>query len=163
MNLAELIRGKRNTDKMRPATAIPARVAILPTVQSELVPQIATIATIAIATPRNDDSKLLTTDRTPVPKAWLTESGELRTRGVFEDLAGEIIKLTVNDLHLQAKLLRECCGAYSGPQWLHFVEDWNERAAIMQYDGGLSRHDAEYHAAERLRLIAFLDELRGTL
>lgn len=30
-------------------------------------------------------------------------------------------------------------------------------AAIMEHDSGLSRHDAEYQAAERLHLLAFLD------
>jgi hypothetical protein len=33
----------------------------------------------------------------------------------------------------------------------------NERAAVMEHDGDLSRHDAEYQAAERLHLLAFLD------
>lgn len=31
-----------------------------------------------------------------------------------------------------------------------------ERAAMMEHDGGLSRRDAEYQAAERLHLPAFL-------
>jgi len=99
-------------------------------------------------------------DWRPEFKIWL-ENDQLRTRGVCDDLAGEIIALTADDLALQAKLLRECCGVYSGPQWRHLVEDWNERAAIMRYDGGLSREDAEYQAAARLRCLAFLDELRG--
>lgn len=54
MSLADLITGKRTTATARPATAIlaiPARVA---TNQAENKPRIATIATIAIATPATD-------------------------------------------------------------------------------------------------------------
>jgi hypothetical protein len=54
------------------------------------------------------------TDWRPEPKAWLTDTGELRTQGVFDDLAKEIIRLTADNLPLQAKLLRERCGEYSG-------------------------------------------------
>lgn len=102
---------------------------------------------------------LHSTNGQPEPKAWLTGSGELRTHGVFDDLAGEIIKLTADNLSLQARLLRECCGAYSGPQWRHLVEAWNERAAIMEYDGGMQRIEAELMAAKFYRIEAFLEEL----
>jgi len=101
-------------------------------------------------------------DRRQEFKAWVTESGELRSRGVSDDLAGEIIAITSDDLPLQAKLLRKHIGRYSGADWKSLVEDFEERAAIMQYDGGLSREDAEHQAAVRLRCLAFLDELRGT-
>jgi hypothetical protein len=31
------------------------------------------------------------------------------------------------------------------------LQDWEERAAIMEYDGGLPRHEAERLATERMR------------
>lgn len=106
-----------------------------------------------------------TTDWRPDPKAWLTYTGELRTIGVFPGewpdggLTPEIIKLTHENLPLQAKLLRQCVGRYSGPQWKSLVEDWEERAAIMQFDGGMSRAQAEQEAARLCGLEAFLSEL----
>jgi len=99
-------------------------------------------------------------DRRPEFKIWL-ENDQLRTRGVCDDLAGEIIALTADDLPLQAKLLRLHVGRYSGPDWKALVEDWNERSAIMEFDGNMTRQEAEYQAAILLRLLAFLDELRG--
>jgi len=101
-------------------------------------------------------------DWRPEFKIWVTESGELRSRGVSDDLAGEIIAITSDDLALQAKLLRLHVGRYSGPDWKALVEDWEERSAIMEFDGNMTRLEAEYQAAVRLRLLAFLDELRGT-
>jgi len=38
----------------------------------------------------------------------------------------------------------------------HFMELREERAAMMEHDGGLSRCDAEHQTAERLHLPAFL-------
>jgi len=38
----------------------------------------------------------------------------------------------------------------------HFRELREERAAMMEHDGGLSLRDAEHQAAERLHLPAFL-------
>lgn len=105
-------------------------------------------------------------DWRPEPRAWLTETGELLTIGVFPGewpdggLAPEIIKLTFDNLPLQAKLLRECVGRYSGPKWKALVEDWEERAAIMQFDGNKSRAQAEQDAAKLYRMEAFLPELR---
>lgn len=98
-------------------------------------------------------------DWRPEPKAWLTDFGELRTQGVFDDLAEEIIRLTTDNLPLQAKLLRERCGDYSGLYWENKVEEWEERAAIMQYDGGMKREQAEEEAARLYGMEAFLDEL----
>ena len=94
----------------------------------------------------------------PEAKAWL-ENDELRTTGEFEDLAGEIIRLTSDNMPLQAKLLKLHCGRYFGPWWDALVEQWEERAAIMEYDGGMSRHEAELAAAKLYRMEAFLDEL----
>lgn len=97
----------------------------------------------------------------PEFKAWLTPEGELRTAGVCDDLAGEIIKLTIDNVPLQAKLLRLHVGRYSGPQWKALVEEWYERAAIMT-DSDMTRHDAELAAAKYYRIDAFIDELRNT-
>jgi hypothetical protein len=100
-------------------------------------------------------------DWRPEPRAWLTDNGELRTQGVFDDLGAEIIKLTADNLPLQAKLLRLHIGEYSGPAWGALVKRWQERAAIMQFDGGMPREDAEYEAAKLYRAEAFLYELRA--
>ena len=102
----------------------------------------------------------------PTPKAWLTDSGELRVQGVFPGdwpdggLTPEIIRLTAGDLSLQKELLRLHVGRYSGPAWGMLVETWQERAAIMQRDGELKKEDAEYQAAVCLLATAFLEELR---
>jgi len=104
----------------------------------------------------------------PAPKAWLTDSGELRVQGVFPGdwpdggLTPEIIRLTTGNMELQSTLLRRHVGAYSGPAWKHLVEHWQERAAIMEHDGGLARKQAELEAARCLRAEAFLEELKQT-
>ena len=91
------------------------------------------------------------------PEAWLTESGELRTRGAFDNLTAEIVRLTANNLSLQRELLIRHCQAYDRRHIGRLLEEWEERAAIMEHDGGLSREDAEYQAARRLQLLAFMD------
>ncbi len=96
-------------------------------------------------------------DVKPEPEAWLTESGELRTRGAFDNLATEIVRLTANNLSLQRELLIRHCQAYDLRHIGRLWEEWEERAAIMEHDGGLSREDAEYQAASRLHLLAFMD------
>jgi len=96
-------------------------------------------------------------DGNPKPEAWLTESGELMTRGVFDNLAAEIVRLTADNLSLQRELLIRNCQAYDRLHISRLWEEWEERAAIMEHDGGLSREDAEYQAASRLHLLAFMD------
>jgi len=91
------------------------------------------------------------------PEAWLTNNGELRTRGVVHDLAAAIVGLTSDNLPLQRELLTRHCEAFDRHHIEHLWEQWAERAAIMEHDGGLSRQDAEYQAVERLHLLAFLD------
>lgn len=95
-------------------------------------------------------------------KVWLTESGELRTSGLCDDLAAEIVRLTAGNLGQQKTLLLLHCQRYDCHHFPALADEWAKRAAIMQYDGGLSRYEAECKAAERLRLQSFLDELRGT-
>jgi hypothetical protein len=90
------------------------------------------------------------------PEAWLTENGELRTRGVLLDLAATIVGLTSDNLPLQRNLLARHCEAYDRHHIEQLWELWEERAAVMEHDGGLSRHEAECQAAERLHLLAFL-------
>ena len=51
-------------------------------------------------------------DMKPEPEVWLTESGELRTRGAFDNLATEIARLTADNLSLQRELLTRHCQAY---------------------------------------------------
>lgn len=91
------------------------------------------------------------------PEAWLTESGELRTRGAFYNLVAEIVRLTPDNLSLQRELLIRHCQEYDQRHIGRLWEDWEERAAIMEHDGGLSREEAEYQAASRLHLLAFMD------
>lgn len=96
----------------------------------------------------------------PEMKAWLVH-GELRTSGHVEDLAGEIVKLTPDNLPLQKNLLSFHCEAYDKHHFQHLAELWQERAAIMQHDGGLSEEEAEVKAAGIYHCLAFLPELRN--
>lgn len=96
-------------------------------------------------------------DVKPEPEAWLTESGELRTLGAIDNLAAEVVRLTADNLSLQRELLTRHCQAYDRRHIGRLWEEWEERAAIMEHDGGLSREEAEYQAACRLHLLAFMD------
>jgi len=73
------------------------------------------------------------------------------------DLAAEIVRLSADNLALQRELLTRYCQAYDQKHIADLWEAWEERAAIMEYDGGLSRHEAEYLAAKRVHLLAFMD------
>ena len=99
----------------------------------------------------------------PKPHAWL-QDGELRTTGVFADLAAEIVRLTTNDLALQSRLLFDHCDLY-GP--LHFwvlVDAWQKRVKALRRDYRLSKEDAEARAAKECHLLAWRFELRqGTV
>lgn len=97
---------------------------------------------------------------TPVPKVWLTETGELRTSGHIDDLAGEIVKLTADNLPQQRHLLTRHCEAFDKQHIWKRWEDWRERAAILEYQERFTRKEAELEAARRLNLLAFLDELQ---
>ena len=94
---------------------------------------------------------------TAEPEAWLTETGELMIRGSCNDLADEIVRLSAGNLPLQRDLLTRYCQAYDHEHIADLWEAWEERAAIMEYDGGLPRQDAEYQAAKRLNMLAFMD------
>ena len=78
-------------------------------------------------------------------------------RGSCDDLAAAIVRLSADNLALQRELLTRYCQAYDQKHIADLWEAWEERAAIMEYDGGLSRHEAEYQAAKRLHLLAFMD------
>lgn len=95
-----------------------------------------------------------------VSGTWL-ERGELRTRGHVPDLAGEIVRLTEGDLDLQRTLLLRHVEDYNRHHFWRLRDEWNERAAIMQHDGGMDRAHAETEAARCLNLLAFLNDLRG--
>jgi len=101
----------------------------------------------------------LNNDWRPEPKAWLTESDELRTQGVFESLAVEIVKLTKGNLPLQAKLLKLHVGIYSGPAWISTILRWKERVAHLLEAEGKQLYEAKLQAAEEMNLLAFADEL----
>jgi putative DNA primase/helicase len=91
------------------------------------------------------------------PEAWLTETGELITQGSCDDLAATIVRLSADNLALQRDLLTRYCQTYDQQHIADLWEAWEERAAIMEYDGGLCRDEAEYQAAKRLHLLAFMD------
>lgn len=98
-------------------------------------------------------------DWRPEPKAWLTDSGALRTQGVFDSLAVEIVRLTDGNLPLQAKLLRLHVGIYSGPAWKATIRRWKERAAHISGSEGKQPFIANLQAAAEMNLLAFADEL----
>jgi hypothetical protein len=77
--------------------------------------------------------------------------------GPCDDLVAAIVRLSADNLALQRELLTRYCKAYDQKHISDLWEAWEERAAIMEYDGGLSRHEAEYQAAKRLHLLAFMD------
>lgn len=92
-------------------------------------------------------------------KAWLV-NGELRTSGYIDDISREIVTLTADNLPEQKRLLLLHVETYDRHHFPALAELWQERSAIMQYDGGLSKEQAEDKAAELLNCIAFLPELR---
>lgn len=96
----------------------------------------------------------------PELKAWITESGELRTSGNIDGLAGEIVKLTADNLPEQKRLLLLHCEKYDKHHFHHLAELWQEQVARIEFDAGLTRDAAEVKAAELLHCMAFLPELR---
>jgi hypothetical protein len=101
----------------------------------------------------------------PEPEAWLTDTGEIRTNGIFPGeypdggLTPEIVRLTADNMPLQAKLLRENVAYYSAPSWIHTIRQWRERARVLFEIDGLDLHAANWKAAEGMHLLAFADEL----
>ena len=93
-------------------------------------------------------------------RAWL-EGGELHLRGAFPDLAAEIVILTGDNLSLQKDLLSKHCLSHSPTRIEALFEAWEERSAIIEHDGGLSREEAELEAAKLYHLIPWLSELRS--
>lgn len=100
-------------------------------------------------------------DWRPEFKAWL-EGDSLRTTGVCDDLAGEIVKLTADNLPLQKKLLTAHCGIFYKADWQNIARKLIDRAAALFEQKGLHHRDALYMAAEELHLLAFSDELGAT-
>jgi len=77
------------------------------------------------------------------------------------DMAKTIVNLTENDLPLQKKLLIRHCQQYNPvTHFWNLREMWDERAAILEFEAGFSREEAETKAAEMYHLLAFMDELR---
>ena len=97
------------------------------------------------------------TDWKPTFRAWL-ENDQLRTTGVCDDLAVEIMKLTTDNLPLQKKLLSLHIGTFREPCWTSTARKFVQRAAEL-FDGGMGLHEANYQAAEEMHLLAFSDEL----
>ena len=90
-------------------------------------------------------------------------NGELLLLHSVEDLAQVIVDLTKDDLPEQKRLLRLHCQKYKlVTHFWKLKEQWEERAAILEYDEGISREEAEYNAAERYHLLAFMDELKSS-
>lgn len=95
----------------------------------------------------------------PPFKAWLTDDGELRSIGVCDDLTAEIRSLTVDDMALQAKLLRLHCQQYTGIHWQTLAKACRDRSRNL-VDEGYGIHEATYRAAAEMHLLAFVGELR---
>ena len=93
------------------------------------------------------------------PRAWI-QDGELRATGPVSDLAAEIVKLTGDDMDLQKRLLLEHCQAFQSSHIWRLFEQWEERAAILEYDAGLPRQEAEKEAARLYHLTPWLREHR---
>lgn len=93
----------------------------------------------------------------PQFRAWL-KGDSLRTSGVCNDLATEIVKLTVNNLPLQKKLLKTHVGAFTNPCWQSVAREFVKRAQGL-FDGGMGLHEANYQAAKDMHLLAFEDDL----
>jgi hypothetical protein len=87
------------------------------------------------------------------------QDGELRTTGVFSDLAAEIIKLTPNDIGLQRRLLTGHCQSYGPAHIGNIINAWEDYVAVME-QAGRNRKDAEEEAAVLFHLTAWLQELR---
>jgi hypothetical protein len=94
----------------------------------------------------------------PAPVAWI-EGGELRTAGQVDNLAAEIVKLTSDNLDLQKRLLLEYCQPFQDTHRWRLVDQWEERSAILEYEAGLPRQEAEKEAARMYHLTAWLREL----
>lgn len=96
-------------------------------------------------------------DWKPEFKAWL-ENDQLRTTGICDDLAVEIVKLTADNLPLQKELLLKHVGAFSSPCWTSTARKFVQRAKEL-FDGGMGLHEANYQTATEMHLLAFSDEL----
>jgi hypothetical protein len=68
--------------------------------------------------------------------------------------------MTAGNLPLQKTLLLRHCESYDKHHLPHYVKEWEERAAIMEFDGGMTREAAELEAARICRLEPFLEEIR---
>ena len=159
--------------KFTPPPATPTTVA---TVSSDKLKTVATVATVAVKerhsahnnpcleplTGHRLSRQALTSsnDWRPEPRAWLTDFGELRTQGVFESLADEIVRLTADNLPLQAKLLRLHVGLYSGPSWAGTVQRWQERVRYLVDVEKKGLKESNWLAAWEMNLLGFLSELQ---
>lgn len=95
----------------------------------------------------------------PVSTARL-ESDELKMITPVDNLAAVIVGLTTHDLDLQKRLLLKHCQQYApNTHFWALKEKWEEKAAILEYDSGMTREEAELTAAKMYFLEAFLPEL----
>jgi putative DNA primase/helicase len=143
-------------DKLDVTDAIPHEVTRYGNNTQKVTRKPASNAVCNLVTDKTPETGALNTENSE-PEAWLTETGELMILGPCDDLAAAIVKLSADNLPLQRELLTRHCQAYGHDRIADIWEAWEERAAIMEYDGGLTRHEAEYQAAKRLHLLAFMD------
>jgi hypothetical protein len=95
----------------------------------------------------------------PDHPVWL-EGDELRTTGVLEDLAREIVRLTADNHPLQVKLLRQHCptsDAYK--KWIEAIRSWRHRAAQLFEQEGYDLYEADWLAAQEHNLTDLAEEL----
>ena len=145
-----------DVDKLDVTDAIPHEVTRYGNSNLKVTCKPASSAVCNLVTDKTPETGALNTENSE-PEAWLTETGELMIRGQCDDLAAAIVKLSAGNLPLQRELLTRHCQVYGQDRIADIWEAWEERAAIMEYDGGLTRHEAEYQAAKRLHLLAFMD------
>ena len=94
----------------------------------------------------------------PTPQAWMQDD-QLRTIGVLEDLAAEIVKLTGSNLLEQKRLLLLHCQQYDDNHFFALGLKWESRVAALEKK--MPRTLAEIQAAMELNLLAFLDKLKN--
>lgn len=93
-------------------------------------------------------------------KGAYIKDGVLRVPCFVESLETLIVGLTADDLVLQKQLLLKHCQAFGSRNIGNKWKEWEKRVAAMELNGGISRDEAEFEAARKLNLLAFLADRR---
>jgi hypothetical protein len=85
-------------------------------------------------------------------------NGKLRVPRHVKSLETLIAGLTSEDLELQKQMLLQYCQPFS-PNHIHNKwDEWEKMASAMQSNEGISRDESELEAANKLNLMAFLED-----